>query len=68
MADLALFDDNKPPQVMPIGYTLMGNLILIIMFGHNKGSIVMKKAHQDEYVFLTESIERFFGLLREPTD
>jgi hypothetical protein len=23
----ALFDDNDPPQILPIGYTMMGNLI-----------------------------------------
>ena len=27
---LALFADNDPPQIVPVGYTIMGNLILLV--------------------------------------
>lgn len=65
-ADLALFDDNVPPQILPIGYTLMGNLILLITHVEDRGYILLKKAFSDDSFFLAEGIEEFFGLLHEP--
>src|SRR5262249_30399636 len=65
-ADLALFDDNDPLEVLPIGYTLMGNLILLITHPEDRGCIVMKKAFSDESFYLAGGIEEFFTLLREP--
>lgn len=66
--DLALFDDNDPPQILPIGDTVMGNLILLITHPEDRGCIVLKKAFSDESFFLAEGIEEFFGLLRQPPD
>jgi hypothetical protein len=66
--DLALFDDNDPPQVVPIGDTMMGNLILLITHPDERGCIVLKKAFSDQSFFLAEGIEEFFGLLREPSE
>jgi hypothetical protein len=67
-SDLALFDDNDPPQVMPIGYTLMGGLILLNMPpGEGTGVIVYKKAFGDFY-FLANDIEEFFGRLKRPRE
>ena len=66
--DLSLFDDNDPPQILPIGYTLMGNLILLITHPEDNGCILLKKAFSDESFFLADGIEELFGQLREPTD
>jgi len=67
-ADLALFDDNDPPQILPIGYTLMGNLIFLVTHPEDRGCIALKKAFSDEVYPLAEGIEEFFGLLREPSN
>ena len=64
--DLSLFDDNDPPQVVPIGYTLMGGLILLNMPPSvETGTVIYKTAFGDFY-FLAENIEEFFGLLHVP--
>lgn len=67
-ADLAIFTDNRPVQILPIGYTLMGNLILLITNPDERGSILLKKAFSQEAFFLSSGIEAFFGLLREPAE
>jgi hypothetical protein len=67
-AHLALFDDNDPPQILPIGYTLMGNLLFLVTHSEKNGSIGLKKAGSDDSFFLAARIEEFFGLLREPPD
>jgi hypothetical protein len=66
-ADLAIFDDNDPPQIVPIGYTLMGGLILLVTYPDPEefGCVVLKKAWGDSFGLAT-SIDEFFGLLREP--
>lgn len=65
---LATFDDNDPPQIVPGGYTMMGNLLLVVVDpdGDDYGMIFLKKAYSDESIFLANGIEDFFGLLREP--
>ncbi len=65
-ANLALFDDNEPPQLIPIGYTMMGNLLYLITSAENNGWIGMKKAFSDDCWFLAEGIADFFGLLQNP--
>ena len=65
--DIALFDDNDPPQIVPIGYTGMGGLIILDTApGDGQGAVFLKKAFGDFY-YLVECIEDFLGLLREPT-
>lgn len=65
--DLAIFNDNDPPQIVPIGYTLMGGLILLVTYPDPEefGCVVLKKAFGESYGLAT-SIDKFFGLLREP--
>ena len=64
---LAIFDDNDPPKIVPIGYTGMGGLIILDTApGDGRGAIFLKQAWGDFY-YLTEGIEEFFALLREPT-
>jgi hypothetical protein len=65
---LAIFTDNHPAQVVPIGDTSMGNLILLLTHPDGRGSIVLKKAFSQEYFLLARGIDEFFGLLREPTE
>lgn len=65
-SDVDLFTDNDPVQVLPIGHTMMGNLILLITLGDERDCIVMKKTFSQDYIFLARGIEEFFGLLREP--
>jgi len=62
---LALFDDNDPPQILPIGYTLMGNLIFLVTHPEDNGTIGLKIAFTDQSFHLAKSIEAFFGLLHE---
>jgi SMI1-KNR4 cell-wall len=64
---IALFDDNDPPKIVPIGYTGMGGLIILDTApGEGQGTIFLKKEFGDFY-YLTDGIEDFFALLREPT-
>jgi hypothetical protein len=63
----ALFDDNDPPKIIPIGCTGMGGLIILDTApGDGQGAIFLKKAFGD-FHYLVDGIEAFFGLLREPT-
>jgi hypothetical protein len=65
--DIGLFDDNDPPKIVPIGRTAVGGLIILDTApGDEKGSVFLKQAWGDFY-YLTESIDEFFSLLREPT-
>jgi hypothetical protein len=65
--DIALFEDNAPPKIVPIGSTGMGGLIILDTApGEGQGAIFLKKAFGDFY-YLTDGIEPFLALLREPT-
>lgn len=67
-SSLSTFTDNDPPQIIPIGYTLMGNMLILINREEDRGYILLKKAWSQDYFTLASSIEEFFGLLRTPTD
>ncbi len=62
----ALFDDNDPPKILPIGDAGMGGLIVLLTEPEGRGAIFLKQAYGDFY-YLTDGIEEFFELLREPT-
>jgi hypothetical protein len=62
-ADLAIFDDNDPPEILPVGYTTMGYLVLLIIHPENRGWILLRTF--DQSFFLGKGIEEFFGLLEE---
>ncbi|HEX4147171.1 MAG TPA: SMI1/KNR4 family protein [Pirellulales bacterium] len=65
-ASIALFDDNDPPKIVPIGRTAVGGLIILDTApGDGNGSIFLKQAWGDFY-YLTENIAGFFALLRAP--
>ena len=61
-----LFEDNRPPKIVPIGYTTMGGLIILDTApGEGRGEIYYKQAFGEVY-WMAEGIEQFFALLREP--
>ncbi|MBX7106428.1 MAG: SMI1/KNR4 family protein [Gemmataceae bacterium] len=62
---LSLFEDNHPLQVLPIGGTPTGNLLILITRPdpNERGAVVLKMAWKDECHFLADSMEEFFGLL-----
>jgi hypothetical protein len=64
--DLSLWDDNDPPQIVPIGCTIMGYFILLITHPDDRGCILLRSF--DESFFLADGINEFFGLLHQPTD
>jgi hypothetical protein len=66
-ADLALFDDNNPVQILPIGGTMMGGLIILATYFDDCGNIFYKKAFGDFY-YLCGGIQDFVSLLREPQE
>jgi hypothetical protein len=62
----ALFDDNDPPKILPIGLTSMGGLIILdVAPGDGQGAIFLKVAFGG-FHYLCESIEEFCELLKEP--
>jgi hypothetical protein len=65
--DLALFDDNDPLEILPIGYTIMGGLIFLVAHADGFGEIGLKAAFGRSYPLAT-GIEEFFALLIEPED
>lgn len=65
---LNLFDDNDPPQVVPIGSTSLGGLILLDTApGDERGMIYLKVAFGSSY-FLADGIDEFFGLLHSSAE
>jgi hypothetical protein len=63
----AIFDDNDPPQILPIGGTMMGNLLYMNVYSEDeeRGWIGIKLAFSDRCYYLASGIEGFFGLLSE---
>jgi hypothetical protein len=66
-SSLSIFTDNSPPQVIPIGYTLMGNLLILMTDEEYFGAVVLKRAYSAKYFLLGNGIEEFFELLRAPS-
>jgi hypothetical protein len=61
--DLTLFDDNEPVQVLPIGYTVIGNLLILLTDPENAGAIMLKRMYSDDYFLLARTMDQFFSLL-----
>jgi hypothetical protein len=64
------FDDNDPPQILPIGYTIMGNLIFLVTKpgADDCGAIGLKIASSMSAFSLGDGIAEFFSRLVEPMD
>ena len=61
----ANFEDNDPPQILPIGYTLMGNMIFLVTEpgADDCGWICLKLASSEKSFLLGKEMEEFFALL-----
>ena len=64
---MTLFEGNDPPILLPIGYTALGGILVLVVEEERRGAIVLKKAFGDFY-HLADNIEEFFELLHEPED
>jgi hypothetical protein len=65
-ANVAIFGDNDPAQIIVIGHTMMGNLIILILREEDRGVILFKTF--DAYFDLADGIEDLFKLLKEPSE
>ena len=66
-AKIEMFEENDPPQLLPIGFSGMGVLILLVTRQEDDyGAIFLKKPFGDFY-HIADSIEEFFGLLQWPS-
>jgi len=65
-ASIELFDDNDPPEIVPIGYTIIGYLILLVTYPDDDdyGDILLRSF--TESFWLAEGIADFFELLQAP--
>jgi hypothetical protein len=59
----SVFDDNYPVEALPIGYTMMGNMLVLITHPEERGTILLKRASSDDYFLLADGIDDFFRLL-----
>lgn len=67
--NLNLFDDNHPAIILPIGYSLMGNLLVLRTEpGEELGWILLKIQDSDDYFVLAKSLDDFFGRLEVNPD
>lgn len=64
--DLSLFTENDPPEVVPIGYTGMNYLILLVVAqdGEDYGHVLLRTF--DESFYLAATMEEYFGLFHGP--
>jgi hypothetical protein len=60
---LVLFEDNDPIELLPVGYTLKGGLLLLVTHPEGFGSMILKEAFSDKSHMLADGIEGFFALL-----
>ena len=61
-SDITLFDDNDPIQLLPIGYTNTGNLLLLDMLSGHEGEILIKFCDEGAYP-IADNIDEFFDLI-----
>jgi hypothetical protein len=63
-----IWDDNDPPQMLPIGYTLRGNfIVMFVVPGDDDYGEIALKTPQSSY-FLASSISEFFETLQTPPE
>lgn len=61
-SDLSLFEKNEPLQLLPIGYTSLGSLLLLDLLPEYLGNILLK--FPDEAAFtVAADIDDFFDLI-----
>lgn len=57
------FDEESLLRVIPVGDTLMGNLILLYTEPNDFYQVCMKIAFRDDVFILADSLEEYFGSL-----
>ena len=73
-SDMLLFDDNDPPQIVIIGCTPIGQLIVLGVHPENYGQIFWKTywsrvSKTDQMWFwLADSVDEFFALIDDPIE
>lgn len=60
---ISVFEDNYPAQVVPIGYSTIGNLIVLVTRDEDRGAILIKRAYEQAVARVASTIEDFFGLV-----
>lgn len=60
VSNIDIFDDNLPVLLLPIGYTMMGNLLIMPFESEDAGMILLKKAWTQEYLFIASDIDALF--------
>lgn len=58
--NIDIFTDNLPVLLLPIGYTMMGNLLIMPFESEDEGQIFLKKAWTQEYLFSASDIDTLF--------
>jgi hypothetical protein len=61
---MALFEENDPPILIPIGYTALGGILVLVVEEEGRGAIVLKQAFGG-FFHLADHIEELFGLLQD---
>ncbi len=61
-SDLSLFENNDPIQLLPIGYTAVGCLLLLDLYPGNEGEILIKFPNEKAYQ-IADDIGAFFSLI-----
>ncbi len=61
-SDINLFDDNKPIQLLPVGRTIMGSLLLLDMLQGHEGEILIKFPSEGAYP-IADNIDELFDLI-----
>jgi len=63
--DIDLLEDNSPIRLLPIGYTTLGNLVLLNLV--QNGKVVLKVAYSGESFDVADDILEFIRLVRVAT-
>ncbi len=68
-SSLSLFDDNDPVQVVPIGYSCGGDLLLLVVAtdGDDFGRVLLKKPFSGESIDLGADMDEFLALFIDTT-
>jgi len=57
--DITLFEENDPLEILPIGYTIMGNLLFIVLHPEDFGNIGLKLCDSEDSLYLGDSVQEF---------
>lgn len=64
-SNIGRFDDNCPTDLLPIGFTICTNLLLLLLREENFGQVWLKPKYSWDLVFCGETINDFFSNLQD---